>query len=221
MIIGIGHKARNGKTTIAEYLQLKYNFKTLNFADALYEECRNANSYLDVDEKNGVLVPISVEDCCSVEKILGTRSIPIPTSLMPYINVVREGMVEKCAPLLQWWGTDFRRTYFGRDYWTSQIVQVIKQDFLNSSRYGSHTDWAIGDMRFINEAKVIKELGGETWKVDRQYIDPSRDPNHPSEIDLDYWKFDRVLMNTGTKGDLFRMVDANMKRMGGIYEELS
>lgn len=239
MIIGLGHKARNGKTTIAEYLQLKYDFKILNFADGLYEECRNAPSYIslnldyynerDPDSK----VYIEFVDDIDAEVIYeqtGASSLILPDSLKPYMHVIEDGMTEKCAPLLQWWGTNFRRKYFGDTYWIRQVELKMEAEYMAGGSGGvtpatallaDEPDFAIGDMRFTNEAEFVKNSGGETWKVDHQYIDPHRDPNHPSEIDLDDWNFDSVLMNTGTKGDLFRLVDENMKRIGGKYARLA
>ena len=213
MIIGLGHKARNGKTITAEYLRLKYNFYIINFADALYEECRNSYQYINVGSRENHLWPVIADDRAVINKQTGKVPIDVPESLVPYLNVIRTGMSEKCAPLLQWWGTDFRRKYFGADYWVNKVRSITQNpEFKDRS-------WVIGDMRFVNEAEYVKSNDGETWKIDREYIDPDRDPNHPSEIDLDNWNFDRVLKNTGTKGDLFRKIDEQMKSIGGKYGE--
>jgi len=134
VIIGIGHKARNGKTTIAEYLKLKYNFTIVNFADALYEECRNANKILKVIEhKPKMFLPtpkpqlmlIDHDDWETVEKNTGSGLIEIPDELMPYLHVIKNGMKEKCAPLLQWWGTAFRRNMCDDRYWINRLDNML------------------------------------------------------------------------------------------------
>jgi len=51
--------------------------------------------------------------------------------------------------------------------------------------------------------------------------DIGRDPNHPSEIDLDGWDFDFQIDNNSTKGDLFREVDRTLSSLGGKYEQLA
>jgi hypothetical protein len=57
----------------------------------------------------------------------------------------------------------------------------------------------ITDVRFPNEAAYVKENGGYTVDVVRrledgtQYLDPGRDPKHPSETALDDYTFDYVI----------------------------
>ena len=60
------------------------------------------------------------------------------------------------------------------------------------------------DMRFINEAQAVKELGGYTIQVNRlnvdgtPFVDTSRDPNHPSETQLDGYNYDfKITIKTG------------------------
>jgi hypothetical protein len=49
----------------------------------------------------------------------------------------------------------------------------------------------IPDIRFLNEFYFVKAFGGFTVKVTRLgFVDPSRDPNHVSETELDNTKFD-------------------------------
>jgi hypothetical protein len=57
------------------------------------------------------------------------------------------------------------------------------------------------DVRFPNEAKMIKLLGGEMWRIDRP--DAVRTFDHASEGSLDtYREFDRHITNEGTIDDL-------------------
>ena len=38
MVLGLGHKARQGKDFLAKYLKERYGFEIMHFADALYHE---------------------------------------------------------------------------------------------------------------------------------------------------------------------------------------
>jgi len=57
------------------------------------------------------------------------------------------------------------------------------------------------DVRFPNEAKMIKLLGGEMWRIDRPDVANAFD--HASEGSLNsYREFDRYITNDGTIEDL-------------------
>ncbi|MGA1295672.1 MAG: hypothetical protein ACO3X1_10160 [Burkholderiaceae bacterium] len=57
------------------------------------------------------------------------------------------------------------------------------------------------DVRFPNEAKMIKLLGGEMWRIDRP--DAVNAFDHASEGSLNsYTEFDRYITNDGTIEDL-------------------
>jgi hypothetical protein len=64
--------------------------------------------------------------------------------------------------------------------------------------------WIIPDVRYQNEARAIRALGGMLVRVNRDAVDDcGRDPNHSSEIDLDNWTdWDFVIQNDGTLNDL-------------------
>lgn len=91
--------------------------------------------------------------------------------------------------LIQVFGTEVGRDMFGENFWIDQAMKGI-----SSSQKVVFTD-----VRFPNEASAIKDLKGEVWRVMRPGYSPVND--HPSESALDYWKFDRIIMNnTGLDG---------------------
>lgn len=49
MIIGLGHKARRGKGAVAAHLGNSYGFQQIDFATALYDECRQLHGMTDKD----------------------------------------------------------------------------------------------------------------------------------------------------------------------------
>ena len=65
------------------------------------------------------------------------------------------------------------------------------------------------DIRFPNEADLIRSMGGEMWLVQR--FDVQRTTDHSSEGSLDHYGFDRVIENDGTLDELRSKVTAALK----------
>ncbi len=106
-------------------------------------------------------------------------------------------MDDKDSKMLQFWGTNFRRAS-DDNYWVNIIQKQIE------SFNGKYRKIYIPDVRFKNELTFIKDSGGIYIEVMRihsdgeRWLDDSRDPNHPSEIDLDNAEFDiSVLAHDG------------------------
>lgn len=66
----------------------------------------------------------------------------------------------------------------------------------------------ITDVRFENEAKKIKDLGGELWRVKRVGVGPVND--HVSESELDGYKVDQIFVNNGSIEDLTMLLQIRM-----------
>lgn len=98
------------------------------------------------------------------------------------------GMKEKDPALLQVLGTDvFRKR--DPEIWVNTLYYKLKD---KAPRIA-----VIPDVRFINEAELIKSLGGILIKITRlnpdgtPFVALDRDPNHPSEMALnDYVGWD-------------------------------
>lgn len=74
------------------------------------------------------------------------------------------------------------------------------------SNYTSDKNWVITDVRFPNEAAVIKEKGGILIRVNRPCINTT--DIHESEIALDdYPHFDYIIENNGTIEDLIQKIN--------------
>ena len=93
--------------------------------------------------------------------------------------------------MLQTLGTEYGRQCIHPDIW----VRCWK------GRASQFDAVVADDVRFLNEAKMIKLLGGEMWRIDR--TDAVRTFDHASEGSLDsYGEFDRHITNDGTIEDL-------------------
>lgn len=153
LLIGFGHKARQGKNTAAVAVlnatPLDSHARLYAYADALRAEVKRATS-----------------DAGGVYEL--TQSMNCPKWVMPEMG--------KQRTLLQWWGTDYRRSQ-DPDYWVKRMEETLERD---------HPDIAIiTDVRFPNEAEAIHRLGGYLVKVERTTKPDVIVPAHPSEQALD------------------------------------
>jgi len=68
----------------------------------------------------------------------------------------------------------------------------------------------ITDVRFENEASIVKTMGGQIWRVKRTGFGPVND--HVSESELDGYKVDQIFLNNGTVEDLEKLVTSRMDK---------
>lgn len=98
--------------------------------------------------------------------------------------------------VLQTIGTEWGRNYIAEDIWV-RCLCARAQEFLHV---------VVDDVRFENEAKAIKDMGGEIWFIKRPFM--SHDFNHTSEGALDNWDgFDHFIDNNGTLEEFRLKID--------------
>ena len=194
MILALSGKARSGKDTVANYLHNKYHFTVLHFSDALYEECGKLYKFIKIKNDKTVLLHTNME-------------IDRPDFLTD--ELITKGMTTKNPLLLQWWGT-VRREYFSSNYWIDIVKSKLKY---------ITTNVVIADVRLLNEYEFMKLVGAKTIRIFRlvydedkgdwvTYVLGDRDPNHPSETELDHVKdFDGVVFNIDDVDFLIRSFD--------------
>ena len=127
--------------------------------------------------------------------------------------------------LLQLLGTEAGRNVIHSDIWVNalfadyvcndcgkQVCSTDEEDTGQMIHY-SFPNWIITDVRFPNEAKIIKDKGGIVIRVNRplERLGNSKLPKlkhtsisqHPSETALDNYKnFDHIIENNGSIEDL-------------------
>jgi hypothetical protein len=111
---------------------------------------------------------------------------------------------EVFRPIMQWWGTEFRRRHQGNDnYWVDQVAEAVNLIEFVSATKNSVKCIIIPDVRFKNEADWIKSKGGILIKISRPSIQAI--DTHPSEIELnDYTGWDTEILNDGSKEQLLQ-----------------
>ena len=181
MIIAFSGRIGSGKSELAKICQNK-GFEKLYFALPLKQLVAN-------------LIHVGIEDINplkSVEKkykftkkdyiyLANETNIPFETIRDEMKNV----KLNTVRQLLQFIGTDLIRKY-NPNWHVNKIKTMIDKN----------KNYVFDDVRFPNELKLIKELGGDCWFIIRPII--NNVSNHISEISLTWKDFDdKVIINDG------------------------
>ncbi len=105
--------------------------------------------------------------------------------------------------LQQTLGTEWGREIVDEDIWAWLADRAIERHNASGAR-----QIVLSDVRFQNEAEVIKQRGGQIWRVERPGI--VRVDAHPSEKGLPPEFIDLVVENDGTKAMLYTKVGVNL-----------
>lgn len=110
---------------------------------------------------------------------------------IPYINQQKPLF----RPILQWWGTEFRR---GQDenYWTNKARRAIIKSI--------HDLAVITDCRFLNEAAMVRDMGGILVRVVRPAIKDG--DQHQSETEQEQILVHHHIINDGDLAHLHEEV---------------
>lgn len=112
---------------------------------------------------------------------------------------------ELYRPLLQWWGTEYRRTKNGADYWVDKV-----NDSFEAVRGESLV--IVTDVRFKNEAQWVKSNNGLMVNIKRD--NALSNDSHVSENQLNDYPFDFVVDNNGTLEQLNKQADILIQKYG-------
>lgn len=206
LILGLGSKARSGKDSVANAIVDYLNGKRVSSHKHDYPVRIPQVRKLAFATELRKEVSAAIEKAGSIEKLLidgfvddvEGRQINIPLWVEPEPHPDFSDPLlpfGKHSKLLQWWGTEYRRSQ-NPNYWV---------DKLRSQLLGLSGVSIVTDVRFYNEAELIRELGGFNIRVTRLqsngelYAAPDRPKNHPSEINLDSYNWDQFI--TVKEGD--------------------
>lgn len=79
--------------------------------------------------------------------------------------------------LLQTLGTEWGRNMVDQNIW----IKLLRVRLIEHLTDSAVTPLVVDDLRFDNEAEMIRELGGEVWHLDRRSFKPDNNDNHVSE----------------------------------------
>lgn len=174
-IIGLAGKAGAGKDYTYEHIKKEYACKVarLAFADGVRHEIEDVLS-------PGTTVN-SFRDAWEGKKLPAMWRKPYP---------------DEIRSLLQWWGTEYRREQ-DPDYWVKKGVERLGEfDAIGIDLV------VVTDVRFENEAKAIRALGGivvEVVALDSiraERLGGSLPPDHASEV-IDFEVDFHIISNDG------------------------
>jgi hypothetical protein len=92
--------------------------------------------------------------------------------------------------MMQTLGTEWGRECLGENVW----IRVWEKSLELENNFGVVAD----DVRFLNEAEMIRNKGGEIWCVVREVHSIEDTLKHASEGGLDNFAFDKYIFNTST-----------------------
>ena len=200
MIIGICGLIGSGKGTVADILVEEHKFEKISFADKLKDGVATVfnwnRSMLEGDTKESREWREKVDEYWTKET---------GRTITPRL-------------VLQEFGTDCMRNGFYDGIW----VSLIKQQLLANPT----KNYVIPDVRFDNEADMIKSIGGSVWRVRRggdpvwfrMYQDIGVEPQdvHPSEWRWANVEFDQIIENNHTIDDLKNLVQGRLVSIGHL-----
>ena len=104
-------------------------------------------------------------------------------------------------PMLQWWGTEFRRICFGEDYWVKKLTARIEAgESIPGLFYQPAQIPVITDVRFLNEAEFVKKRGGAVVRILGGQSEAG--DTHASEVEMDQIQEDYTISNTAGLDEL-------------------
>ncbi len=208
LIIGLGHKARQGKGEVAGYIKRTFgnslHIEIHSFATALRVELaelgksmwarRYPNAPFDGHEANRLIC----------------EEFGIPFDENPPIDALNPW--GKQRKLQQLYATEYRRAQ-DPDYWKNKAFNVVD--------YSRADVIVFDDMRFENEFGEVEYRDGFTWDVERVGW-KSDVPVHASELQLDGAPFYvRTGARDGNLGMLMTLADTTFRAMVGHKLSLS
>lgn len=180
LIAVTGYK-NSGKNAVCNVLADLYGFKITGFADALKAQMLAIDPWIPV--RPGRWERLSV--------IVAKHGWENAKEYFPEVR-----------RLLQKGGTEGGRDIFGQDIWIATWAKNVGA--LLEAEY----DVCVSDMRFLNEASAVREMGGEVWRVYRPGTQVG--DSHKSETELNRITPNWVIQNDGELADLVPLVRMRM-----------
>lgn len=178
-LIGLTGFKGSGKSTVARILVEQYGYEEISWAGELKFEVWQAFG-------KAVLLQNGYEDSFSDWlTFLDQHKYDGPYDEFGWVR-----------PLLQFWGTEYRRNLCEPDYWVNKLLPELGSDVV------------VSDCRFHNEVYAITNHPGVVWRIWR----PDREgDDHPSERYIPSLHADVEIENNGDIAHLAHIVQQLMQ----------
>ncbi|WP_367847033.1 hypothetical protein [Rhodoferax sp. WC2427] len=205
-IIGLTGLMGSGKDTIAEILRKQRNYVPVAFADPLRQEIMDAFG-IPIE----VLTDRATKEAATPQLALSRcRDFDFEACMINYNKTPLLDMTLPRSPrwIMQRWGTEYRRAQ-DPHYWTKAMNRRLS----HLSQQGQCI--AVTDVRFMNEALLVREHGGYIWQVNRGFTIATPGA-HKSETDGGQFWPDRTIDNSGDLAQLQSRVLALVPAVTGV-----
>lgn len=201
-VIGLLGHAGAGKDTVGGLIAERFRIARVAFADALKLEIAHAwgvdRVLLDSPYAKEAKTPALALHRCKVQAFVAYAwELGLPG--------LQDGLTPRTV--MQRWG-DFRRAC-DPDYFVTRALEIVR-----TVTDGEQMDAVIlTDVRFVNEAALVRGLGGQLWRVVRP---GATAPNgHRSEFELAELQVDATIVNDGSVEQLAKVsADVMLYAMG-------
>ena len=180
VLIGIGGYAGAGKDTLADLLVEHFSFVKIAFADPMREIASVINPVVGF---------IDATDSKECEVVRYNDAV----EMLGY-NMAKT-IYPEIRQFLQRLGTEAGRNVLGTDIWVNDAMRRAKP----------HRRVVFPDMRFQNEAHVIRSANGRTVRVERHDVEVLN--SHVSEHDLNGWAYDLFIHNNSAPIDMLTRME--------------
>ena len=164
MIIGLSGLAGSGKDTVANFIAKKHKFVKVSFASALKDATASIFSW-----PRDLLEGDTDESREWREQVDPYWSAKFGYTVTPRI-------------MLQQFGTNVCREYLDDNIWINCVEKKLQEHSKNK------LNTIITDVRFPNEVKMLRNVGGKVFRVKRgqdpEWWDLAAKANSKSDIDL-------------------------------------
>lgn len=214
ILIGLVAPKRSGKDTAANYLCSSYGFKKYNFADPLKRGIGEifglTYNQLDGDEKE-IIDPFWGVTPRELLQKIGTElfQFELPKVVDQFKDFDRTFWV-KC---FEKWYTEKEKLFNqNKTTWSNSVfdnmIKGLPHDFLYKNNPSLKI--VVSDIRFLHEAKKIKDLNGLLIKINRNNKQ-NEYSSHKSEIEFNEIKCDYTIENDGDILNLHKKIDTLIK----------
>ncbi len=204
-LIGVVGKKRSGKDTIADYLIKNNGYQRYSFADPIKRGIMEMFGFTEVQMWGSTEDKETVDQRWGISprrmlQIVGTELFQF--DIQKHLNegefpVGRAVWVER----FKLWYQDEKESHI-REFLSAKKAGIINGE--------PEFNIVIADLRFPHEAKAIREMGGEIWRVDRPSL--ISEDMHASEKEQESIVSDHTIINNGTLDELFNKTNLILEK---------
>lgn len=183
MLIGLVAGKQSGKSTFADYLCKKYSFTTQAFADPIKDGVKIMFDFSD-EQMEGILKEV-------IDKRWGIS----PRQALQIIgtDIFRKHLPDTVPGLSQ----------IGDKFWLERFKIWYRKN--------KDKNVIVSDIRFPNEAKLIKDMGGMVVKIQRNGM--KNNDQHISESLIDKIDSDAMIRNDFSIKEYYQHIDELMSHI--------